>query len=236
VKMRRPTRSAGGHRREGKATCHGCEHPTQTKRPRRPAAGTAASTGRRQRPPCRLSPTPAAPTETRRPSANTPQTPGSTSPTGCTAAENAAAGSACRQAGHRTLHHPPPTIPQQRPPISAPILRPATAPVRCDQLHAARGKRPVPCIALPGHLGHHPLRNLPRQHEIEQPLRQSGLMRPARTTLHRNGKSPGVHGNEDLDPLAPLRAPDPVASTTCRTERRIQKAFIQPILPSPSTG
>jgi len=40
VKMRRHTRTAGGHRREGKAPCHGCEHPTQTKRPRRPAAGT----------------------------------------------------------------------------------------------------------------------------------------------------------------------------------------------------
>ena len=31
-------------------------------------------------------------------------------------------------------------------------------------------------------------------------------------------------------PLAHLRASDPVASTTCRRERRIQKAFAQPIL------
>ena len=224
MKMRRPTRSAGGHRREGKATCHGCERPTQTKRRRRPAAETAQCINRMAR------------------RALLPARPG-TCPTGknaqaiCKYASNARLDFSyrmhCRRncsSRARTLHHPAPTIPPQRPTVLRAILRPATAPVRRNQLHPSRRKRPVQRIALPGLVAHQPLRNLPCQHEIEPPLCQSRLMRPGRTALHRNRQSPGVHGNEDLHPLAHLRAPDPVASTTCRTERRIRKAFVQPIL------
>ena len=230
MKMRRPTRSAGGHRREGKATCHGCERPTQTKRRRRPAAETAQCINRMAR------------------RALLPARPG-TCPTGknaqaiCKYASNARLDFSyrmhCRRncsSRARTLHHPAPTIPLQRPAVLRAILRPATAPVRRNQLHPSRRKRPVQRIALPGLVAHQPLRNLPCQHEIEPPLCQSRLMRPGRTALHRNRQSPGVHGNEDLHPLAHLRAPDPVASTTCRTKRRIRKAFIQSILPRSSTS
>ena len=131
-------------------------------------------------------------------------------------------------AGRDRFHHPAPTIPPKR-----------TSSVRFS------GRPPLPrgtinCIPraanarssafLPVLVPHHPLRNLLRQHEIEPPLRQSRLMRPGRTALHRNGQSPRVHRNQNLHPLAHLRASDPVASTTGRTERRVQKAFVQPIL------
>jgi len=145
-------------------------------------------------------------------------------------------------AGRDRFHHPAPTIPPKR-----------TSSVRFS------GRPPLPrgtinCIPraanarssafLPVLVPHHPLRNLLRQHEIEPPLRQSRLMRPGRTALHRNGQSPGVHGNQDLHPAClssrlrshrlhhlPDRTPHPESIRTADTLRAPP-----PVAPPPATA
>ncbi len=110
----------------------------------------------------------------------------------------------------RAFHGPPFLISAKAASILGRGVGSAVATVRGDHLDALLGQGRIQRVAVISLVADQPLRVLGSNHEFEELLHQSALMRRGRSAAGRHGQSLGIDHNHDFDTFAGLGAANAV--------------------------